>query len=204
MRLKDLTGNKYGRLTVINRSNDKGRRVKWFCACDCGGSKEIVSDQLISGKTNSCGCLKKESIAAVNFSHGLCKTREYRSWAHAKARCGNPKDAKFAAYGARGISMCDRWKLSFEVFISDMGRAPAGHTLDRINVNGNYEPSNCRWATLKQQANNTRANVIATAFGFTGTLKQVAEHFAVNYKILHQRINKFGYTVEQAITGNRD
>lgn len=199
MRLNNLAGNKFGRLTVIKRSNEKGRRVKWLCSCDCGGSKEVVADQLLSGKTQSCGCLKKESIAAVNFSHGMANSREYKSWSHAKARCNNPNDAKFPLYGARGISMCDTWRSSFSSFLLDMGRAPEGHTLDRIDVNGNYEPSNCRWATIKQQGNNTRSNVISEAFGFSGNIKQISERFSVPYKYLHSRIKYYGDTPEQAI-----
>lgn len=198
MILNNLIGKKFGRLIVLERSNDKGRRVKWLCSCDCGGTKEVVSDQLMSGKTKSCGCLKKEAIASVNFSHGMAKSREYKSWSHAKARCNNPNDAKYPLYGARGISMCSEWESSFERFLTDMGCAPVTATLDRIDVNGNYEPSNCRWATVKQQANNTRANIVVSAFGFTGTLKQTAEHFGVDYKMIHARITR-GMCIESAI-----
>ncbi len=199
MRLINLVGNKFGRLTVISRSNEKGRRVKWFCSCECGGFKEIVADQLLSGKTKSCGCLNKESIASVNYSHGSCKTKEYKSWAHAKSRCFSKSNPKFHLYGMRGITMCDEWRNSFSSFIDSMGKAPDGCTLDRIDVNGNYEPSNCRWASIKTQANNTRRNVITTAFGFTGTLKQVSDNFNVDYKRFHYLINRNGYSAEEAI-----
>lgn len=189
----------FGRLLVTHRLPNKGKRVMWNCVCECGGTTAVSTDSLRDGKVRSCGCLKKESIAAVNFSHGACNTRAYKSWSHMKYRCTNESSAKYKSYGGRGITVCDRWIGSFENFLSDMGQPPPGCTLDRIDVNGNYEPDNCRWATAKQQGNNTRANVIVSAFGFTGTMKQVTEHFGCNYKSVHQRINVYGYSTEEAI-----
>ena len=199
MKLRNLQGQTFGRLTVLHRSNEKGRRVRWACECSCGGMVDVVSDQLVSGKTQSCGCLKKESIASVNFSHGMSKSREYKSWSHAKARCNNPKDPKYPEYGGRGISMCQRWTGSFSEFIKDMGLAPEKHTLDRIDVNGNYEPGNCRWATAKTQGNNTRFNVRLSVGEFNGTLKQFAEHIGANYKRLHKLVRTKGLSVEAAV-----
>lgn len=199
MKLKNLQGQTFGRLTVTHRANEKGRRVRWACQCSCGNVAEIVSDQLISGKTQSCGCLKKETIKAVNFSHGMSNTKEYKSWSHAKARCNNKNDPKYPDYGGRGISMCKKWAESFSEFFKDMGPAPKNCTLDRIDVNGNYSPENCRWATPKTQANNTRSNVVCNIDGFCGTLKQFAEQAGVDYKRLHRLVRRKGLSIQEAI-----
>lgn len=199
MRFIDLTGQTFERLVVVARQPTTGRRIRWLCKCVCGNFKDVCGEGLKSQKIRSCGCLKKESIASVNYLHGLSKSKEYKAWSHAKSRCFNVKNKKYKIYGQRGITMCDSWKNSFEQFYKDMGQAPKNHTLDRIDVNGNYEPSNCRWATAKIQSNNTRTNVYCSVFGISGTLKQISEHFNINYKSLHNLYKNKNISLDQAI-----
>lgn len=155
--LKDLTGQKFNRLLVIGKSERKSKAgAMWRCLCDCGNESHVVSLKIRTGKTQSCGCLKKHAMAKVNVKHGLAnKTRTYRTWKEMRYRCKNPNSDKWKWYGGRGISVCDKWN-DYTAFLEDMGERPQSHTLDRINPDGNYEPGNCRWATAKQQAETNR------------------------------------------------
>lgn len=162
MRFDDISGKTFGRLTAVWPAGRKFKRmVVWLCMCECGKLVLGVGRTLRKGVTLSCGCLTREKLAvssrAARLRHGEASpnTKEYRAWKAAKARCYDPKSAFYHRYGGRGISMCERWRHSFEAFLSDMGRKPSHDmSLDRINNEGNYEPGNCRWATAKQQANN--------------------------------------------------
>lgn len=172
MRKIDLTGMQFHRLTVLSEAKErKYGKVIWQCRCACGSLVDVAGDSLKTGNTQSCGCQSLENTLSRNTTHGLSKTPEYAVWGSMKARCENTKDGDYANYGARGIHVCPRWSQSFEAFISDMGRRPThDHSIDRIDNDRGYEPSNCRWATNLQQANNTSRNHRLTIDGETKTI----------------------------------
>lgn len=154
----DLAGQKFGRLTALDRAlGERGSR--WRCQCDCGETSVVRGILLLNGNTRSCGCLSKESSAAVcrsRATHGGRDTPEYGVWWSMRQRCDNPANKAFANYGGRGIRVCERWQ-SFENFRADMGMRPSDElSIDRIDNDGNYEPGNCRWATAKEQRANQR------------------------------------------------
>ena len=147
---------RYGRWTLLSQATE-GRHAKWLARCDCGKEKVVHLENLKRGKSVSCGCLRTELSVARATTHGQSgNTRTYKSWSHLKGRCLNPNDAAFKDYGGRGIAVCERW-LRFENFYADMGECPKGHSIERVDVNGNYEPSNCVWLPLSLQMRNTRA-----------------------------------------------
>lgn len=207
----DLTTSRFGRLAVQTRSGTRGGRVTWHCLCDCGTTVEVVSHALTSGHTTSCGCLRNERNASTPTQHGHAKrgeklTRTYKSWQAMLTRCTNPKVKSFADYGARGITVCDRWK-TFANFLADMGERPPGTTLDREKNEVGYEPGNCRWATKITQARNTRANVKLTYQGKEMTQAEFSELIGMNPSTVSYRM-RAGWTIEQiaatpAHTGNR-
>ena len=141
-------GERFGKLTSVQRASSKDHHTKWRCVCDCGGVVEVRSDVLRRGGTKSCGCLHKK--------HGLTKTREFKSWVAMRARCYNPTDTGFKNYGGRGIAVCIQWMNSFEQFLNDMGPRPIGMSLGRKKNDEGYFPDNCRWETASQQNYNRR------------------------------------------------
>lgn len=159
---KDLTGKRFGRLTVISVShsrkcpNFKGTVLYWKCMCDCGNEAIVPGASLRTGDAKSCGCYQKDRCIETSTTHGLRHTTEFNIWNAMKQRCQNPNNHAYERYGGRGISVCRSWAESFEQFYADMGPRPVGLSIDRINNDGNYEPSNCRWATAKEQARNKR------------------------------------------------
>ena len=194
-KFKDITGERYGRLVVKGLTGAKKyNKYLWLCECDCGNTTELIGRALQSGNTRSCGCLHLEAAR----THGLTDTPEYRVWSSMFTRCYNEKSDNYKDYGARGVTVCDRWRESFENFLADMGPRPAGMSLDRIDVNGNYEPSNCRWATGVEQMNNTRNNRRVTANGVTKTLMQWCRERALPYDRVWHRLHS-GWSPEKAL-----
>ena len=184
---KDLSkyiGMRFGKLTVISIINVPSHEHKdlAICRCDCGNTKTINLHQLLQGRTKSCGCLRHQSYS---LTHGKTGTPTYRVWCAIKARCLNENNPDYDYYGGRGITICDRWKDSFENFYTDMGERPNGKTIDRIDVDGNYEPSNCRWATPKEQSDNKRNNKILTAKGISLNVAQWSDLLGCDRSVLY-------------------
>ena len=188
-------GDRYGRLVVIEIHFPKDEVL---CACDCGNKKIVRATNVFYGGTKSCGCLKNEGN---NKKHGEHGTRLYGIWKGIRERCNTPSSTSFKKYGARGIKVCEEWNQyeNFKEWALSNGYNDA-LTIDRIDYNGNYEPSNCRWATYKQQANNTRKTRHITAFGKTMTLTEWAEMQNIKPSTLWNRIYVLGWNVEKAVS----
>ena len=158
LRIGDLTGQTFGRWVVISRgSDDPSGRAYWNCLCECGTEKLVRVGHLRGGLTQSCGCRRAEVAAQTHTTHGMRWSPEYSVWSGMKRRCFNPNEQNYAYYGGRGITICPEWAESFETFYRDMGPRPSDDlSIDRIDVDGNYEPGNCRWATATEQSSNQR------------------------------------------------
>lgn len=196
----DLTGKTFGRLTVEGQEGyrDQRGRVVWRLACECGNKVFYEAGRFKYGNTTSCGCYKKELVGNEHRSHGLSKTPTYSSWLTMKKRCYNKKCSDYADYGARGITVCERW-MTFENFYADMGERPKGLTLDRINCNDGYKPENCRWATASQQARNKRNSRLVTFNGCTKSIYDFCEELMLNRYTVLTRLQK-NWPIERALT----
>lgn len=163
-RAKDISGRRFGRLLVISADPERrGGHIAWRCQCDCGAEVTIVGWSLRRGVSQSCGCLRQEKARVTPRTHGLKQSPEYSVWLAMRQRCGNPKHVSYKHYGERGIKVCPEWH-DFGVFYRDMGPRPSPrHSIDRINVDGDYRPGNCRWATPSEQRRNQRAHNPAEA-----------------------------------------
>lgn len=194
----DLTGLKFNRLTVVKKDGDKSKGY-WHCVCECGKHKSVNWWHLANSYIGSCGCLRLESRSEINKTHGKSKSRVYITWINMKNRCLKPTSKDYQNYGGRGIKVCDEWSYSFENFYRDMGEQPDGMTIDRINVNGNYEKDNCRWATPKQQCRNRTNSLIVEYNGVKKTLIEHCEDVGMPYKSVFRRIG-LGWSIEKELT----
>lgn len=164
MRLYDMTGKTYNRLTVIERKpNDKQGGAMWLCQCDCGNKLVVSGKNIRNNHTQSCGCLQREQASKAARIHGMTMTRIHNTWKQMRQRCLNPHHRRFEDWGGRGITVCQEWQESFEAFYDHVAQLPhfgeKGYSLDRMDNDGNYEPGNVRWATKAEQANNRRKRV---------------------------------------------
>ena len=160
MRALELNGLRFGRLTVLARSDNIKGKTAWLCKCDCGNEIVVSANNLTKNNTLSCGCYKKEQTIKACQKHGDSGTSMYYRWQGIKARCLNPKSNVYKYYGARGIRICDEWKNDFKSFLTYVSGLPhygeKGRSIDRIDNDGNYEPGNVRWATQSEQVKNSR------------------------------------------------
>lgn len=211
-KLIDLTGQRFGRWTVLyraeNRKGPDGRTlVHWRCRCDCGNERDVYGPRLRKGESLSCGCYNRDHQAELHRTHGKRGTRLYNVWCSMKQRCDDPNCKAFKDYGGRGITVCDEWNKSFDVFCEwacsngyDEAAVRGECTLDRIDVNGNYEPSNCRWIAQEVQNINRRNNVRITLQGETKTLSEWCEALNMPYSTVHFRIRYLGWDAEKALS----
>lgn len=200
----DITGKRCGRLTVIREVGNDGRgEKKWLCKCDCGNETIVKSSKLRNGITRSCGCLQKEMRDNGNHkTHGMTNTKLYVIWCNMKKRCLSPGDIMYAHYGGRGITVCEEWQNDFCRFSewSLTNGYKEGLSIERIDVNGNYEPDNCKWITKTEQYLNRTDSHFITAFGKTKTIKEWADESGLKYDTIERRINQYGWNAEDAVT----
>jgi hypothetical protein len=195
---------KYGLLTPIELSYKKRKYDEyWLFKCDCGNIKISRLYDVKRGKINSCGCIHKKQLAErnkANAKHGYFGTPTYNSWSAIIERCYNPNSGNYNMYGAKSITMCERWRSSFENFLEDMGDRPPGTSIDRIDVYANYEPENCRWVDAKTQARNRTNNVRYEYDGKNLTLPEWSEITGIKASTMHSRIRKQGWSIDDALT----
>ena len=200
---KDITGQKFNRLTAIKFSHIKNCKTYWLFRCDCGNEKYMREDGVTGGSAKSCGCLQKEVLSQLktNYKHGFVRTRVYRIWQAMRRRCYEPQFRDYKNYGGRGISVCQDWRESPEVFCKwALANGYSDNlSIDRIDVDGNYEPNNCRWADSKTQGRNTRTNKYFTINGETRCLIEWCEVYNINYRTVQARLVR-GWDIERALT----
>lgn len=199
MKFIDLLGKKFNRLQVLSYYGKSKDHSLWICLCDCGKEVIVEGGNLRSGHTQSCGCKRVEVTTESKTTHGYKYTSTYECWAGMIRRCKNPNQDNYYLYGGRGISVCERW-LKFDNFLEDMGEKPTNLTIDRKDYNGNYEPNNCRWATPKEQSNNSSRNHLLTFNGKTQNMKQWSEELGINYSTIRTRLGK-GWSIEKVLKG---
>lgn len=177
------------------------KRRWWKCVCDCGKEKIILGTSLVRKKnpTRSCGCLLIEQIGVLTLTHGATDSPTWRAWQNMVRRCRNPNGIGWRYYGGRGISVCERWYV-FDNFMADMGPRPAGKSIGRIDNDKNYEPSNCRWETRVEQANNKRCNRILEWNGIRQTLTQWSRSIGISADTVRRRLTKMNWTIDEALT----
>lgn len=203
-KFKDLTGQKFGRLTALYRLHNvtsKRKRTYWLCICDCGNLTEVETGNLRSSNTNSCGCYNKQRAKESNQKHGKCKTRLYNIYNNMKQRCTNKNNERYKDYGGRGIVVCNEWLDSFQTFhdwAMENGYKE-GLTLDRVNNNKDYSPDNCHWADIKAKNRNKRSNRNITINGETHCLKEWCEILGLKIGTVKKRIYCYHWNIYKAL-----
>jgi hypothetical protein len=205
-KFRDLCGRRFARWHVVSfAGTDLRRKALWNCVCDCGVERAVLADSLLRGDSASCGCLSREKARAAGDrtrTHGMTRTTTHTIWMGMIQRCHNPNAKDFYRYGARGITVCDRWR-KFENFFADMGERPQGKTLDRIDNSRGYEPENCRWATPAEQTRNSRLVRNVTINGRTQCLIDWTREIGMKLGTVRGRLNR-GWPVELALTTPAD
>lgn len=185
----DISGHKFDRLTAVRLLETTGKKRKWLCRCDCGNEIVAAQGNLRSGNTKSCGCLRVDVARESFTTHGMSSTQEHKIWEAMRERCFDKNNKRYRDYGGRGITVCARWRSSFEAFYADMGPRPSRqHSIERRDTHGNYEPGNCRWATAKEQQRNRRNNRLITIDGHTLPLAAWCETYGVSYDLVRGRL----------------
>ena len=209
---RDLSGQKFGRLIVIEPAEDvickNGKpKSRWKCVCDCGNEKIVYGENLTAGYTQSCGCIQRARASEATKTHGDSSSRLYAVWCAIKQRCMNENSKHYNKYGGRGITICDEWTNDFSLFKEWANltgydeHAPRGEcTIDRIDNNKGYYPDNCRWVNQETQMNNVSYNRYITYQGVQYTLSELAKAHNIDAAKLRQRIDRYGYSVEKALT----
>ena len=194
----DISGQTFGRLTVLDQANGSPGSFVWMCRCQCGNIVWVRRRHLVIGKTKSCGCFNRDSHTTHGHAKNSFKTRTYRTWESMRRRCYDPKNKSYHFYGGKGITVCNRWK-TFSNFLHDMGERPPNRTLDRIRNDDSYSPSNCRWATNAEQARNVKRNLIVWHQGKRFICSDLAKKYGIPHRTFTQRI-RYGWSVEKAVT----
>lgn len=200
MKAMELTGQRYGRLTVISLDTTRVARRNgkmWLCRCDCGARASVSGERLRNGRTRSCGCLRVEMRGTQTLTHGMSKSPTWNCWQRMRRRCYDPNSIQYPYYGGRGITVCERWE-KFENFLEDMGEVPPGMSIDRIDNDKGYEPGNVRWATKTEQARNKRSNVRL----LVGGQEMLASDFVKTYGLVKGSVYhmiKKGKTAEEIL-----
>ena len=199
MAIKNYMGSRFSNLVVVENLPPRNGKRFVVAECDCGVKKEFRLSHLTLEKTKSCGCLLASFTKENKTVHGKSRTIEHNTWSRIIGRCYNPKNWQYHNYGARGISVCERWRNSFPAFLEDMGSRPNGMSIDRIDNSGNYEPANCRWATPKEQSNNTRRTIILNVDGVEKSLTDWCGELGLNRQTVWQRVSKYGWDAKRAL-----
>lgn len=209
---EDLTGKQFSRLSVLRPAEDRVLKIgkhltMWECKCNCGNTVIVRSCDLKSGKVMSCGCYRKETTRAIHTTHGATKGRKakklYSVWAGILARCNNPGSAEFQYYGGKGVTVCKGWENDYSAFEkwALTNGYEEGLSIDRIDVNGDYCPENCRWATDIEQANNKTTNKFLEAFGERHTIAEWARKLDVTYNSLYYSLSKNAWDLTKVVVG---
>lgn len=194
------SGDRFHRLVAVSEHHVDDGRIYWQWTCDCGQSPILDAHRVKTGHTKSCGCFNREAARKRLLTHGKTGTKEYRAWAGMKRRCYCISSSSYPDYGGRGITVCDRWRTSFDDFLADVGIAPSHkHSLDRTDNSKGYEPGNCQWRTFTDQMNNRRGNILVTYEGRTLTLTAWSRELGIKRGTLASRIRS-GWTIHRSFT----